>query len=292
MRTAASLRSSFSSNKPRAILWLVAVAIGLALIVAVIVGFRPQGKKPASNPRADVAEYIVRVGRIQQSMAAKIRTVDRGYQQFSKQPASAAARVREYRKAQQTLSVLRDQLRIAVAPPDARKLKRLLVQLANQNVAFAGIVTALTAYLPALARAQQPLGAAVVALQKGVKGAKTAHDQADAFAAYAAATSGIARDVAAVPAPELFRKARDAEAGQLRHLSSLAAQIADALRQKQAKRAQELVASLSREQSQTAVSRAQRAAAIAYNARLSAISRTAKAIGRERVRLEKKVPTR
>jgi hypothetical protein len=132
----------------------------------------------------------------------------------------------------------------------------------------------------------------VTTLQAGVKSAKTAHAQADAFAGYAAATNRIAQQVAALHAPAVFVPARAAEAKQLRHLSALAGQIADALRHKQAKQAQDLMTSLSREQSQTVVARAQRRAAIAYNARLSVISRTAKAIERERVRLEKKVPAR
>jgi hypothetical protein len=291
MRTAASLRSSFSSNKPRAILWIIVVVVAIALIVAVLVGFRPRDQKPKVNRRADVAEYIVRVGRIQTSMAAKIRTVDSAYKQFAKQPKSIAARVQQYRNAEHTLAVLRDQLRIAVAPPDARRLKRLLVQLANENVDVAKIVTDLASYLPALAAAQQPLTTAVLALRTDVKAAKTAHAQADAFDAYAAATTRIAKSVASLRAPSLFEAARDAESGQLRRLSSIAAGIADALRTKQVRTAQRLVADLAKEQSKSSVARAQRAAAIAYNARLSAISRTAKAIERERVRLERKVPS-
>ena len=290
MRTAASLRSSFSSNKPRAILWIVAVVVALALIVAVLVGFRPQAKAQPVNRRADVAEYIVRVGRLQAAMVKQVRAVDFAYRRFATKPKSVTARVRQYRDAQHTLGVLRDRLRIAVAPPDARKLKRLLVQLANQNVAFAGIVTDLAAYLPALAHAQQPLGAAVRGLSSGVKSAKTAHAQAAAFAAYAATTARIAQEVAALRAPALFAGARDAEAAQLRRLSRLASGVADALRRKQVPQARELVASLAREQSRASVALAQRAAAIAYNARLSAISSTAKAIERERIRLEKKVP--
>ena len=290
MRTAASLRSSFSSNKPRAILWLVAIAVGLALIVAVLVGFRPNDQKQKVNRRADVAAYIVRVGRIQAAMATKIRTVDTAYKQFAKQPKSVSARVKQYREAQRTLAVLRDQLRFAVAPPDARPLKKLLVQLANENVAFAGIVTDLSSYLPALSRVQQPLATAVLALRSDVKASKTAHAQADAFDAYAASTTKIARDVASLRAPALCAKARDAEAAQLRKLSSLAAGIAGALREKQVRKAQDLVGALAREQGRSSVARAQRAAAIAYNSRLSAISRTAKAIERERVRLERKVP--
>ena len=290
MRTAASLRSSFSSNKPRAILWIVAVVVALALIVAVLIGFRPHAKAQPVNRRADVAEYIVRVGRIQAAMVKKVRAVDLAYRQFAKQPKSVTARVRKYRDAQHTLALLRDQLRIAVAPADARKLKRLLVQLAGQNVAFAGIVTDLAAYLPALARAQQPLATAVRTLSASVKHAKTAHAQAAAFAAYAASTASIAHAVAALRAPAPFEAARDAEAVQLRRLSQLATGVAEALRRKQIRRAQQLVASIAQEQSQTTVARAQRAASIAYNARLSAISHTAKAIERERVRLEKKVP--
>jgi exonuclease VII small subunit len=201
-------------------------------------------------------------------------------------------RVRTYRSAEKTLSHLRDRLRIAVAPREARRLKGLLVQLANENIAMAGVVAQLAAYLPALTRAQQPLGAAIEALRTGIKSSRSAHAQADTFAAYAAATSDIAARVSAVHAPALFVGARNAEADQLRRLSSLAGRIAEALRAKQVRQAQQLVASLDQEQGRLSVARAQRAAALAYNAQLAGIARTAKAIERERVRLERKVPAR
>jgi hypothetical protein len=77
---------------------------------------------------------------------------------------------------------------------------------------------------------------------------------------------------------------------QLRHLSSLASQIGDALAHKQLALAQKLVADLGRAEADTSVAEAQRAGALAYNARLKRIRRIATQIEAERKRLEKRVP--
>ena len=114
--------------------------------------------------------------------------------------------------------------------------------------------------------------------------------QAEAFAAYAGTARTIAGRVAKLTAPAPFVRARDAEARQLRRLAALAGEIGDALRAKELQRAQTLVGELARVQTETSVVRAQRSAALAYNANLQEITVTAKAIEKERRRLERAVP--
>lgn len=292
MRTKASLRSSFSSNRLRAALWC-AVGLGaVALIVAVLLGFNGESKRTTTTTRRTaVAQYIARVGRLQVAMNRRVRVVDTSYKRFAKQPRTLAKRVGEYERAERTLGDLRDRLARVTPPPDARKLHRLLVQLADANVEVASMVTGLAAYLPALAKAEAPLRDAVTSLRADVGGAKTATVQAAAFATYAAVTRTIAGRVAALAPPAPFVGARDAEAGQLRRLAGLAADIGDALRAKQLARAQTLVGELGKAQNETSVVRAQRAAALAYNANLRAITGLAKAIEKERRRLERAVPS-
>jgi hypothetical protein len=291
MRTAASLRSSFFANRLRAALWIAAFLGAIAFVVAVLIGFHSsKPKQVGETRRAAVARYIVRVGKIQVAMAAKVRSVDKSYKAFAKQPQTMAKRVPQYKRAEQTLSDLRDRLKLVPPPRDARKLHRLLLQLADQNIAMAHAVTGLAAYLPALASAQAPLATAVPTLQSQVRAAKTARAQAVAFDAYSATTHDVAARVERVAAPAFFVHARDAEAQQLETLSGLARGIADALRHKQLQKARKLSALLGREQLQTSVVRAQHDAAVAYNARLQGIARTAKAIEVERRRLERRVP--
>jgi hypothetical protein len=291
MRTAASLRSSFFANRLRAALWIAASLGAIAFVALVLIGFHSsKPKQVGETRRAAVARYIVRVGKIQVAMAAKVRAVDKSYRLFAKQPQTMGERVPQYRRAELTLADLRDRLRVVPPPPDARKLRRLLLELADENIGVAHAVAGLAAYLPALARAQAPLATAVPTLQSQVRAAKTAHAQATAFDAYAATTNDVAARVSKVASPAFFVQARNAEAAQLRRLSQLASGIADALRHKQLQQARDLSAKLGREQAQTAVVRAQHDAALAYNARLSAIAATAKAIERERRRLERRVP--
>jgi hypothetical protein len=289
MRTTASLRSSFSANPLRATLWIAAVVVAIALIVAVLVGLRPHHASPASTRRAIVGAYIVRVGRIQLIMGPQVRAVDAGYKKFAKDPRGLSARVAQYRRAEQTLARLRDRLAAVTPPREARKLHALLVSLADQNVAVAGAVTGLAAYLPRLAKEQAPMRQALLTLRGGIAKAKTAKAQAQVFRDYATSTAALARHIAALPAPSFFVAARDAEASQLRRASAISVGIAQELLRKHRQQAQVLVQRLAQVNSETAVARAQRAGALAYDARVVRIQTTAKQIEAERKRLEKSV---
>jgi len=290
MRTVASLRSSFFANRLRAALWIAVVAVAIALIVAVLVGFGTHHDKQTTSRRTVVGAYIIRVGRIQLLMSSQIKAVDRRYKLFAKDPEHLAQRAGTYTKSRDELAKLRDRLAAVKPPVEARRLHALILQLADANVAVAGDVAELASYLPRMAKAQAPLRSAVVTLRGQVKEAKTATAQSTAFAAYAAAASGVATDVAKVRAPSFFRRARDLQVRQLRRLASIATQISDALAHKHLAEAQSLVAKLSQTEVQVSVARAQRQGALAYNAKLKQISRIAKQIERERRRLERRVP--
>ena len=290
MRTVASLRSSFFANRLRASLWIAAVALAVGLIVAVLVGFSTHEKKQTTSRRTVVGAYIIRVGRIQLLMSSRIKAVDKQYKLFAKDPQHLGQRAAKYRDAEHELATLRDRLATVKPPPEARKLHRLIVSLADANVAVAGDVAALAVYLPKLARAQAPLRTAVAALRDEVKASKTAKAQSLAFATYARVAGDVATAVAAVPSPSFFVRARDGQVRQLRRLAAIASQVSDALSRKQLAQAQALVGKLSQTEVQVSVVRAQRRGAIAYNAKLKEIAAIAKQIELERRRLERRVP--
>lgn len=267
------------------------LVVGIGLIVAVLLGMRSHATKPqVSSRRTAVAAYIVRVGRIQVGMGTAIRTVDRQYRKFAKDPHGLAQHVGQYRKAEGTLARLRDKLSAVTPPPEARRLHSLLVRLAEQNVSAARAVTGLAAYLPRLSQARAPLRGAVLTLRKGLKTAHTAKAQAAVFGAYAVTTTAVAAAIEKLQAPSFFLRAKKEEASQLRQTSALAAGIARDLGRKHAAAAQALLRQLAAVNSNTAVARAQRAAVLAYDARLNAIAETAKLIEKERRALEKRVP--
>ena len=267
------------------------VCIAAALIAAVLLGSgKPKKQTAKETRRTAVAGYIIRVGRIQIGMAKQVRAIDASYKKFASSPQSLKARVTTYRKAQQTLSDLRDELKLVVPPPDARKLHRLVVRLADENVVMAGVVTSLAAYLPALSAAEAPLAPSIARLRTGIRSSKTARRQAVAFETYAAETGSVASRIERITPPADFAGARAAELRHLQRLAAVAHQIADALRHKQPAQAQKRVADLSKLEADTSVVRAQRVGALAYNARLGKIAETAKEIEVERRRLEKKVP--
>jgi hypothetical protein len=223
-------------------------------------------------------------------MAAQVRAIDKQYKLFAHNPAGIGKQVAQYRHAERTLAVLRDRLAQVEPPREARRLRMLLLSLADENVRVAAAVAGLAGYLPQLTSAQATLRPAILGLRTQVGKAHTATTQARAFAAYAVVTATIGDEIARLRAPSFFVPARNAEVSQLRHLSSLAKAISSALVHKQPKVAQQLVAEMGRVEADTSVARAQRAGALEYNARLKRIRDLAKQIDVERKRLEKRVP--
>jgi hypothetical protein len=290
MPTAASRLSSFFTNRLRAALWIVVLAGVIALVVAVVVGLRPHHAAASSTRRTIVAAYIIRVGRIQIGLAAQVRAIDKEYKQFAHNPANLGKRIAQYRRAEQTLTLLRGRLATVDPPREARKLHSLLLRLAGQDVLVAAAVTGLAAYLPRLAREQAPLGPALLGLRAAIAKAHSAKTQAAAFAAYSATTAAVAARITVISAPSFFDAARNAEVTQLHQLSSLSAKIADALSHKRLAAAQKLVAALGGLESDTAVVRAQRAGALAYDARVHRLQALATQIETARRRLEKNLP--
>jgi hypothetical protein len=293
MQTAASPLSSSFANRLRAALWIAAAVLAIGLVVAVVVGLPSHhaAAKPVATRRALVGAYIARVDRIEVAMAPRVRAIDREYKLFARDPKGLAARAGRYRAAARTLALLARRLAAVDPPREARTLHSLLVRLADANVAVATTVASLASYLPAVARAQAPLRAAILTLRSGVKHAKTAKAQARAFADYAAATSAVAARVAQLRPPSIFRPARDAELAQLRRLAAIASAVQAALLHKDAKRAQRLVAELGQVETETTVAQAQRRAAQEFNAALHRISALATRVEKERRRLEHRLPS-
>ena len=237
-----------------------------------------------------VAAYIVRVGRIQLGMAAQVRAVDALYKRFAHDPATIGKHVAQYRRAQRTLSVLRDRLAAVDPPSEARTLHTLLLDLAGANVSAAGAVAGLAVYLPQLGKAQAKAGPALATLRIDVAKASTAKKQAVAFATYSATIAEVETQVERLHPPSFFAAAETAQVSQLRRLTALAAEISTALGHKQLKAAQKLVAEIGRVEADVSVVRAQRAGALAYNAQIKRIRAISSRIETERKLLEKRLP--
>jgi hypothetical protein len=289
MQTAASLRSRFFANRLRAAFWIAAALLTVALVAAVIVGFRPRHQSSEPTRRQAVGAYITQVGRVQVRMASPVRALNAAYRGFAKRPAQLEHDLPRFRRAERTLMLLRDRIAQVKAPREARAWRSLLLELADANVATAGVVTGLAVYLPRSARAQRPLQAALAALRSDVRAARSAKAQGRAFTAYAATVSAVAQTVAGIPAPGSFTRARSAQVAHLHRLAAIASGIGNALDRKDVKKASRLVAELRTAQLSTAAARAQRASVQAFNARLAHIGTLVKRIDRERRRLEKTV---
>lgn len=278
------LSSSFGRRLP-AVLWAGAAALFVALVVLVALSFADRGQ----TPREAVAAYITDVNRIEVGLAAELRKVDNRYRKFGGNAARLERQAPELARAERTIRDLRRRLSALRPPPDAEPLHALIQKLLALELAFAGEVTDLASYLPRLAREQAPLAAGVAKLRRGVTGAKTAPDQARAFADYARATRAVADRMARASAPPQFVATRRAEVARLRRLADVSIRIESALEDGRTDDAVRLFASFARIAAASEVAKAEREAALAYNRRLKSIRRIARAIQSERARLDREL---
>lgn len=282
MPTAASrLSSSFGKRLP-AVLWGVAAAALVALVVLLVLSFTGQGP----TRRDAVAAYIGEVNRVEVGASAELKRIDGLYRRFGRTPAALAKQVPDLERAERTLRRLRGRVAAVQPPEEARRLHTLLLRLFALDVVLAGDVTDLARYLPALAQEQAPLAKTIERLRRDVDRARTAPEQARAFDAYATATRRIATRIEELRAPRAFAETQRAEVTRLRRLADLAVRVQTALENEQPGEAVRLFSTLGAVASSTAVARAEREAALAYNRRLRTIGTVARAIERERKRLD------
>ena len=267
----------------RLVLW-IGVGVGVVLLVAAVVfGLRPHGK----TERDKVAQYIKDVDNVEIRSSKPVRAIETAYRNFSAKGVSESANLRALRQAQQSMRVLRRKLAAVDAPPEAAKLRTMLLRLLDLDIAFAGDVADLARFRPALSRAQAPVASATARLRAAISKSKTTAAQRQAFDDYATSIRATAERVARVPAPELFAPVSRAETARLRRLAALAAQVSDALAKRDSQRATQLFGQFSSVASSTDVIRAQRESALAYNRKLTQIAKLAAAIDGERARLDR-----
>lgn len=283
MATEASRRSSSFGRRLRLGLWAAVAAGSVALVVILVVSFLPQDE----TRREVVARYITEVNRVEVGLAQELTAISDTYREFGGTPAQLAAQVPELERGEETVRRLRVRLAAVEPPPEAERLHALLLELVDLDAAFAGEVAEFARYLPELSEAQQPLAQAGARLREEVGRAETAVEQGRAFAAYAAATRAVAERIEELDVPRAFVAAQEAEVGQLGRIAALSERIARALDDERPDDAVTQFEGLAREAAATAVVRAEREAALAYNRRLREIERVAKAIDVERTRLER-----
>jgi len=291
----------------------LAVAV-LALVLAVAGCGGGSGKSARRNA---VANYIVRIDTVEQQLRVPLTKVEQAYRDFGKKKESPKTTAARLASAEATLHALKTRVALIPAPPDARKLRVLMVRLTGAEVELAHELSTLAVFLPAFVRALQPLGAANTTLKTSLaaikvptptsvppsklKAARAAYTQqvdaaaaaqADALDAYLATITTVESRLRGLDPPPALTPSYRAQAATLAKVHTTGTALVAALRAKDFKHVAGLNSAF-QEAAQTSSSvssqQAQIAAIKAYNKRVVAIGALARAVDTERSSLQKRL---
>lgn len=254
------------------------------MVVALLAaGITAAAMWPRTSSRDHVNAYIRQVNAVGKSFSGRYRTVDAAFRSFSFAPADAVRELPKVRASAQQLTRLREQLAAVPAPKQARTLRARLVAFYRQQEAVAWELVAVSAYVPRLAAAEQPLAPAGAGMRAALKKQKTGKTQAAVLRGYAAEISKTAAALAALHPPQLFAQAQASQVARLHASAASVRRLADALEQNDRKAVQAALDRISRQPSASAG--AARTAVAAYNRRVLRIRALARSVELERRRL-------
>jgi hypothetical protein len=299
------------------------VALGLtatAAVAAAVIVTVTNHKSGTSGPRKRVSDYVTQVNAVQNSMQAPLTRVMLAYKDFAGQRAVHHDPRPELEQATRTLNRLGRRLAAIPAPPEAAKLRGLILQLLSKETAItrevAGMATFTHPFTVLLARARAANGALgralrAVAIPKphSLKGTKAqvlaaqrdyraqagaaAGAQAAAVDRYDTTVDAIVRSLEKLRPPPAFTPGFRAQVESLKRVSAagarLAAQLRKANRSDVAMLGRQFTLA-SRSAQSTAAQKAQIAAIRAYNARARDVAAAVGRVETELSRLQRTLP--
>jgi hypothetical protein len=293
------------------------VIVATAVAVAVVLGAtRLFGHETSS--RAEVARYITSVDDAQRLMRPELTELLYAYQTFGAKRATRAGRAR-LSAAEGTLRTLAARIRALPAPPEAKKLRLLLLDLVRSEVGVAHELNRLASFVPAfkalvaVATATntslgRELAASSLPKPDPVRGtadqiataraayaaqvARAAQAQADAVARYVRALESVRRRLAALHPPALMAPVHRAEVRTLAATGAAGDALAAELRKDDRSRVPQLsraLAEAARISSRVGPQESEIAAIKAYNERVREIGKVESRVQVELARLERRL---
>lgn len=295
---------------------MLGLAAASAVAAAVIVSL-PHHQ---SAKRKSVSGYIKSVDAIEQQMAYSLGQASKAYRAFASSKAPSPATAKKLAQAEHTLALLSGRISALPAPPEARRLRSLVLRVVREEESATREVQALVVFDPPfsaalkklhvasqtlsrrLAAVHAPVPHSIRGTKKQIAQAKAAFDaqanaaaaaQADAVTAYDAVVAGVARSLRHLSPPPVLAPAYAAQLAALEATLQAGSRLAVELRNP----ARTKVAQLSRafalatRRSQTlAAQRAEVAAVKAYDGRIRGIQASAVAVRDEITRLQQQLP--
>jgi hypothetical protein len=282
MRIAASRPSSFWARAALAGALLALVAVGAAGYALA----RGGDDDETEERRAAVARYIADVNTTQQASILELEKVSRVYRELKLGPKADPKQQERVEQAEASLQSLRGRLAKLAAPAEARTLRRELLELVDLQVVLADEVAGMVRYLPVEAAENRKLAAATNTLRRRLEEAKTGEGQRDAFVAFRGVLLASAKALRAATAPDVLEPSRTGEIARLEKLASIAQELAQALADAEVEDVDRLFPRFVQTSQSTGTTKAERAAVVAFNKRLSQIADERVDVVEERARLD------
>jgi hypothetical protein len=297
------------------------IVLGIAAagaVAAVVIVALPHHESPQ---RKAVSRYLTSVNAIQQQMAYSLTQVKGAYQTFATAHAVAPAEERRLAQAERTLGKLESRIAALDPPPQALRLRRLILQVVKGERGVTHEIDALVRFAPRfdlavtdlrnaarvlsrrLAAARAPTPHTLHGTPQQVKQAQAsfaaaataaAAAQADAVTAYDTAVTGIIGRLRRMSPPPAFAPAYRAQLASLRAAYRAGGRLAAELRLPNRSRVSALSRAFevaSRISQTVAAQRAEIAAVKAYDGRVRAVGTAAAAVRTELTRLQQNLPS-
>lgn len=262
-----------------------AAAVVLALAAAVaLVGC--SGAKDAR--RRDVNHYVDEINRIEAQESPAWERAQASFQEIG-QGGLTAKKLRAVAAAPAAIRKLRRRIAAVQPPPAAAALHRSMLKLLDADVQFADEVARFGSYTVAVGKLETELGTDTRALSQGLAHAQHPGSQEHALDAYAAQLASLDRRIAALRPPLALVPWDREQRSRLHSLRGGALEVSSALRRGDRVAAGHGLTQLRRAMARPAVTVADRAAIVAYDARLARLRKLAAEIARRRDKLTREL---
>lgn len=293
----------------------IAAVVAVGAVVAVTIGHH---RKHTS--RDAVASYVDEVNTIQDDLRYPLTKVEVAYRTFGSGGSLDVHQAEQLRTAQQTLIEVQRRVARLQSPPQARRLRRLIVRLVGDEASITHEVALLAAFLPgfeasmrnvhaasaqlgaALARIHPPASHAIRGTKKQIRAAQTAFTaaatkaaslQAEAIRAYDRRIEAGLRQLSRLTPPPAFAPALRTQRRTLRTTRDAGERLVAGLtdpNRSDVPRLGRAFTVASRSSQAISAQRAEIAAVRAYNARVRALGNDAIVVRAEVVRLQRALP--
>lgn len=253
-----------------------------AVVLAVAAAVALVGCGSAKDARRrDVNHYVDEVNRIEMQEAPAWQRAQVAFQGIG-QGRLTAKKLRAVAAAPAAVRKLRHRIAALDPPPAAAALHRSMLKLLDAEVQFADEVARFGRYTVAVGKLEAELGTGTRALSQGLAHARHPVAQEHVLDTYAAQLAGLDQRIAALHPPLALAPWDREQRARLRALRAGALEVSAALRRSDRVAAGHGLTQLRRAMTRPAVTVADRAAIVAYDARLTRLQKLAAAIARRR----------